>query len=142
MWRLARSGRAHFAVPCSGHEAIGVGYGMALRAGYDFVAPHYRDLSAMLALGLSAREMMLHFFAKRDDPCSGGRQPFAHFGSRDRRGVSPKGPQPNPVTHGEGVALGSRHLCADSVVSVSFCDGGAPKVAGPRAMNLPPPHPL
>src|SRR5207248_1898120 len=52
MWKLARAGRAHFAVPCSGQEAIGAGYGLALRAGFDFVAPHYRDLAAMLALGM------------------------------------------------------------------------------------------
>src|SRR5437764_14278482 len=61
LWRLARAGKAHFAVPCAGHEAIGVGYGLALRTGYDFVAPHYRDLSAMLALGLTPEGAMPSF---------------------------------------------------------------------------------
>lgn len=75
MLRLARAGHAHFAVPSAGHEAIGVGYAAALRAGHDFVAPHYRDLAAMLVLGLEPREVMLHFFARAADPCSGGRQP-------------------------------------------------------------------
>jgi len=50
MWRLARSGRAHFAVPCAGHEAIGIGYASALRRGHDFIAPHYRE-AASLASG-------------------------------------------------------------------------------------------
>src|SRR5207302_11266752 len=63
MWRLARGGRAHFAVPSSGHEGIGVGYANPLRAGHDFVAPHYRDLAALLVIGLEPREVMLHFFA-------------------------------------------------------------------------------
>ncbi len=136
MWRLARSGQAHFAVPCSGHEAIGVGYGMALRAGYDFVAPHYRDLSAMLTLGLSARDVMLHFFAKRDDPCSGGRQPYAHFGSHNRRIITQQGPQPNHVTHGVGVAWGSVILGEDSVTWIAFGDGGAQKGEVHEAMNF------
>ncbi|MEP7104541.1 MAG: thiamine pyrophosphate-dependent dehydrogenase E1 component subunit alpha [Chloroflexota bacterium] len=136
MWRLARSGRAHFAVPCSGHEAIGVGYGLALRAGHDFVAPHYRDLAAMLALGLTPREVFLHFFARRDDPGAHGRQPYAHWGSRRHGVVSLQGPQPNHVTHGVGVAWGSKLLGTDQVCWVAFGDGGAQKGEVHEAMNI------
>jgi 2-oxoisovalerate dehydrogenase E1 component alpha subunit len=136
MWRLARAGRAHFAVPCSGHEAIGAGYAAALRRGHDFVAPHYRDLAAMLGLGLEPAEVMLHFFAKGADPCSAGRQPYAHWGSRSRRIISLQGPQPNQVTHGVGVAWGSRLLGEDSVTWISFGDGGAQKGEVHEAMNF------
>ena len=38
MWRLARAGRAHFAVPCSGHEAIGAGYALGMRRGLDWLS--------------------------------------------------------------------------------------------------------
>jgi 2-oxoisovalerate dehydrogenase E1 component alpha subunit len=136
MWRLARAGRAHFAVPCSGHEAIGAGYAAALRPGHDFVAPHYRDLAAVLALGVEPREVMLHFFAKAADPCSGGRQPYAHWGSRSRRIISLQGPQPNHVTHAVGVAWGSRLLGEDSVTWIAFGDGGAQKGEVHEAMNF------
>lgn len=136
MWRIARAGRAHFAVPCSGHEAVGVGYAFALRAGYDFVAPHYRDLSAMLALGLSPREVMLSFFARAGDPTSRGRQPYAHWGSKRLRIISLSGPQPNHVTHGVGVAMGSRRLLEDSVAWIAFGDGGAQKGDVHEAMNF------
>jgi 2-oxoisovalerate dehydrogenase E1 component alpha subunit len=142
MWRLARSGRAHFAVPCAGHEAIGAGYGMALRPGHDFVAPHYRDLAAMLALGLTPREVFLHFFARRDDPCAHGRQPYAHWGSRRHGVVSLQGPQPNHVTHGVGVAWGSRLLGTDQVTWVAFGDGGAQKGEVHEAMNIAAVHRL
>jgi 2-oxoisovalerate dehydrogenase E1 component alpha subunit len=142
MWRLARSGRAHFAVPCSGHEAIGVGYASALRAGHDFVAPHYRDLAAMLALGLLPREVMLHFFAKAGDPCAAGRQPYAHWGSHARRVISLQGPQPNHVTHAVGIAWGSRLLGEDSVTWISFGDGGAQKGEVHEAMNFAAIHKL
>ncbi len=136
MWRLARSGRAHFAVPCAGHEAIGIGYATALRRGHDFIAPHYRDLAAMLVHGLTARQVMLHFFARAADPCSGGRQPYAHWGSRAARIVSLQGPQPNHVTHGVGVAWGSRLLGEDSVTWIAFGDGGAQKGEVHEAMNF------
>lgn len=136
MWRLARSGQGHFAVPCSGHEAIGVGYAMALRAGHDLVAPHYRDLSAMLVLGLTPRQVMLHYFARAADPCSGGRQPYAHWGSRELGIMSLQGPQPNHVTHGVGAAWGSRLLGVDSVTFIAFGDGGAQKGEVHEAMNF------
>jgi len=142
MWRLARSGRAHFAVPCAGHEAIGIGYASALRRGHDFIAPHYRDLSAMLVHGLEPLQVMLHFFARPADPCAGGRQPYAHFGSRELRIVSLQGPQPNHVTHGVGIAWGSRLLGEDSVTWISFGDGGAQKGEVHEAMNFAAVHRL
>lgn len=136
MWRLARAGRAHFAVPCSGHEAIGAGYGLALRTGYDFIATHYRDLTAVLAAGVTPREVFLHFFAKAADPFTHGRQPYAHWGSRERRIVSLQGPQPNHATHAVGIAWGSRLLGEDSVTWISFGDGGAQKGEVHEAMNF------
>jgi 2-oxoisovalerate dehydrogenase E1 component alpha subunit len=135
MWRLARAGAAHFAVPCAGHEAIGVGYALALRAGHDFVAPHYRDLSAMLALGLTPEEVMLQFFGREGDPTA-GRQPYAHWCSKRLRIISQQGPQPNQVTHGVGVAWGSRLLGEDSVTWIAFGDGGAQKGEVHEAMNF------
>ena len=136
MWKLARAGRAHFAVPCSGQEAIGAGYGLALRAGFDFVAPHYRDLAAMLALGMAPEEAFLSFFGRAGDPNSAGRQPYAHWGSARLRVISLQGPQPNHVSHGVGVAWGSRLLEEDSVTWISFGDGGAQKGEVHESMNF------
>ena len=136
MWKLARAGRAHFAVPCSGHEAIGAGYALALRPGFDFVAPHYRDLAAMLALGMAPEEAFLSFFGRADDPNSAGRQPYAHWGSSRLRIISLQGPQPNHVSHGAGIAWGSRLLGEDSVTWIAFGDGGAQKGEVHEAMNF------
>jgi len=74
----------------------------------------------MLVHGLEPLQVMLHFFARPADPCAGGRQPYAHFGSRELRIVSLQGPQPNHVTHGVGIAWGSRLLGEDSVTWISF----------------------
>lgn len=142
MWKLARAGRAHFAVPCSGHEAVGAGYALALRAGFDFVAPHYRDLAALLALGLTPAEAFLSFFGRAADPSSAGRQPYAHWGSARLRVISLQGPQPNHVSHGAGVAWGSRLLGEDSVTWVAFGDGGAQKGEVHETMNFAAVHRL
>jgi 2-oxoisovalerate dehydrogenase E1 component alpha subunit len=142
MWRLARAGRAHFAVPCSGHEAIGAGYALALQPGLDWVSPHYRDLAALLVLGMEPRDVMLCFFSRPSDPNAAGRQPYAHFGSRRLHVLSQQGPQPNHCSHGVGCAWGSKILGDGSVSVIAFGDGGAQKGEVHESMNLAAVHGL
>jgi 2-oxoisovalerate dehydrogenase E1 component alpha subunit len=142
MWRLARAGRAHFAVPCSGHEAIGVGYAMAMRPGVDWLAPHYRDLAALIVLGMAPRDVMLCFFSRPSDPNAHGRQPYAHFGSRALHVLSQQGPQPNHCSHGVGCAWGSKLLGDGSVTVIAFGDGGAQKGEAHESMNVAAIHKL
>ena len=142
MWRLARAGRAHFAVPCAGHEAIGAGYALAMRAGLDWLSPHYRDLTALLVLGMEPRDVMLHFFSRPADPNAAGRQPYAHFGSRRLHVLSQQGPQPNHCSHGVGCAWGSKLLGDGSASIVAFGDGGAQKGEVHESMNVAAVHRL
>ncbi|GAC1616232.1 MAG: thiamine pyrophosphate-dependent dehydrogenase E1 component subunit alpha [Candidatus Elarobacter sp.] len=142
MWRLARAGRAHFAVPCSGHEAIGVGYALAMQPGVDWLAPHYRDLAALLVLGMAPRDVMLCFFSRPSDPNAAGRQPYAHFGSRALHVLSQQGPQPNHCSHGVGCAWGSKLLRDGSVTVIAFGDGGAQKGEVHESMNVAAIHKL
>jgi 2-oxoisovalerate dehydrogenase E1 component alpha subunit len=136
MWQLIRQGKGHFAVPCQGHEAVGAGYALALRRGYDYVAPHYRDLAAMIAVGLTPRDVLAHYFARAADPCSQGRQPYAHWGSSRLRIISQQGPQPNHASHGVGVAYGAKLQGEDSVTWIAYGDGGAQKGEMHEAMNF------
>ena len=136
MWTLRRQGKGHFVVSSAGHEAIGAAAGLAADHSQDFLAPHYRDLSACLAWGLQLREVMAHYFGRALDPCTGGRQPYAHWGSTDRRIITQEGPQPNVVTHAVGVALANRRLGSDAVVWIGFGDGGAQKGEVHEAMNF------
>ena len=103
-WQLIRQGKGHFAVPVAGHEALAAGYALALQRGHDYVAPHYRDMAAMIGFGLTARDVLANYFARAADPCSRGRQPFVHWGSKRLHVITQQGPQPNQVTHGVGVA--------------------------------------
>jgi 2-oxoisovalerate dehydrogenase E1 component alpha subunit len=136
MWTLRRQGKGHFVVSSAGHEAIGAAAGLAADPRKDFLAPHYRDLTACLAWGLQPREVMAHYFGRAADPCTGGRQPYAHWGSTDRHILTQEGPQPNVVTHAVGVAFANRRLGSDAVVWIAFGDGGAQKGEVHEAMNF------
>ncbi len=144
MWTLRRQGKGHFVVSSAGHEAIGAAAGLAVDPARDFLAPHYRDLAACLAWGLQAREVMAHYFGRAADPCTGGRQPYAHWGSTARHIISQEGPQPNVVSHAVGVAYANRRLAPDSqaVVWIGFGDGGAQKGEVHEAMNFASIHKL
>ncbi|MDQ6674409.1 MAG: thiamine pyrophosphate-dependent dehydrogenase E1 component subunit alpha [Chloroflexota bacterium] len=136
MWTLRRQGKGHFVVSSAGHEAIGAAAGLAVDLEQDFLAPHYRDLSACLAWGLQPREVMAHYFGRAVDPCTGGRQPYAHWGSTQRRILSQEGPQPNVVSHAVGAAFANRRLGSSAVVWIAFGDGGAQKGEVHEAMNF------
>jgi 2-oxoisovalerate dehydrogenase E1 component alpha subunit len=136
LWRLRRQGKGHFVVSSAGHEAIGAAAGLAVDPSIDFLAPHYRDLSVCLAFGLQPREVMAHYFGRASDPCTGSRQPYAHWGSAERHIISQEGPQPNIVTHAVGVAYANRRLGANAVVWIGFGDGGAQKGEVHEAMNF------
>lgn len=142
MWTLRRQGKGHFVVSTAGHEAIGAAAGLAVDTRQDFLAPHYRDLAACLAWGLQPREVMAHYFGRAVDPCTGGRQPYAHWGSTERHIISQEGPQPNVVSHGVGVAYANRALGSNAVVWIGFGDGGAQKGEVHEAMNFAAIHKL
>jgi 2-oxoisovalerate dehydrogenase E1 component alpha subunit len=142
LWVLRRQGKGHFVVSCAGHEAVGAGVGLAANLELDYLAPHYRDLSACLAWGLTARDVMAHYFGRASDPCTGGRQPFAHWGSRRRRILSQEGPQPNIVSHAVGFAYANKVTGSEAVVWNAFGDGGAQKGEVHEAMNFAAIHKL
>ncbi|HLZ07895.1 MAG TPA: thiamine pyrophosphate-dependent enzyme, partial [Chloroflexota bacterium] len=78
-WSLSRQGKAHFVITSRGHEAAEIGSAFALERGRDWVLPYYRNLALVVGMGMTATEVMLSIFARRDDPSSGGRQLPMHF---------------------------------------------------------------
>lgn len=82
MWVLNRAGRVPFVISGQGHEGAQVGVVAALRRGHDWMVPYYRSVAAVLAFGMSPREIMLAQYAKAIDPSSGGRQMPGHYGAR------------------------------------------------------------
>jgi 2-oxoisovalerate dehydrogenase E1 component alpha subunit len=142
MWQLNRQGRAHFAVPCAGHEGAAVGFACALDPARDWLVPHYRDLAALLVYGVTPREVMCHLLGKAADPMSGGRQMYAHWGYATRKIFSVSSPQPNHVTHAVGIALAQKLRYENGVTWCGFGDGSSSKGDAHEAMNFAAIHQL
>jgi 2-oxoisovalerate dehydrogenase E1 component len=124
VWALNRMGKAAFVVSGQGHEGAQVGAAWALRAGHDVVLPYYRDMGVMLALGMTAEQILLAVLARADDPNSGGRQMPNHWGWAERRIITGSSPIATQLPHAAGLAYASK-LAKDERVVVSFFGEGA-----------------
>jgi len=142
MWLINRQGRAPFVISCQGQEGAQVGTAAALRPGYDWVAPYYRDAGVVLWFGMTARDQMLSFFARREDPNSGGRQMPGHFGSRKLHIVTGGSPVATQLLHAAGVALASKQRKEDAVTAVYFGEGSTSQGDTHEAMNFAAIHKL
>ena len=136
MWLINRQGRAPFVISCQGQEGAQVGTAAALRPGHDWVAPYYRDAGVILWFGMTARDQMLSFFARREDPNSGGRQMPGHFGSRRLHIVTGGSPVATQLLHAAGVALASKQRKEDAVTAAYFGEGAASQGDCHEAMNF------
>jgi 2-oxoisovalerate dehydrogenase E1 component subunit alpha len=136
MWLINRQGRAPFVISCQGQEGAQVGTAAALRPGHDWVAPYYRDAGVILWFGMTAKDQMLSFFARREDPNSAGRQMPGHFGSKRLHIVTGGSPVATQLLHAAGVALASKQRKEDAVTAAYFGEGAASQGDCHEAMNF------
>lgn len=125
MWLLNRAGKIPFVISCQGQEAAQVGAAFALDREIDYVAPYYRDTGVVLTFGMTATDLMLSGFAKKEDPNSGGRQMPGHFGSKKYRIITGSSPVTTQVPHAVGVALAGRMDGKKLVTYTSFGEGSS-----------------
>src|SRR5699024_6944150 len=125
MWLLNRSGKINFVVSGQGQEAAQIGAGFALDKTKDYIAPYYRDMVFVLHYGMTAKEVMLHNFAKAEDPNSGGRQMPGHYGYRDKKIITGSSPVTTLLPHAVGFALAAKLKKEDFVTLVAIGDGSS-----------------
>ncbi len=141
-WILHRQGKIAFHISAIGHEAAQVGAAMALRRGEDWIAPYYRDLAMMIALGFTPKEFMLGVMGKKGEPNSGGRQMPSHWSLKRMNVISHSSPVGTQASHAAGIGFAIKLRGDEAVVLTTIGEGSTSQGEWYEAVNWAAVHQL
>ncbi len=120
--QLQRQGRIGFYIGCLGQEAAQIGSTYALNP-EDWIFPAYREIGAMLARGITLKQLLNQYFANAED-VQKGRQLTNLFGVKSANYVTGSAPIATQIPHAVGAGLGAK-IRGDPVVTMAYFGDGA-----------------
>jgi len=107
---LQKQSRVFFQISGAGHEIVLTSLARSLRPASDWFFPYYRDRALVLALGVTAKAIMLQAVGSAEDPASAGRQMPCHFGDPKLNIVTQSSPTGSQCLPAVGCAEAARYI--------------------------------